>query len=95
MLLEFPEDPGTHSLDRQYMLGADLLVAPVFSEDGTVEYYVPEGTWTNVITGERVSGPGWRRERMVSIRCRCWPGRARWSRSARWTTARDPIGRTA
>ncbi|MGY0064397.1 alpha-xylosidase [Streptomyces sp. LZ34] len=63
MLLEFPEDPGTHSLDRQYMLGADLLVAPVFSEDGTVEYYVPEGTWTNVITGERVSGPGWRRER--------------------------------
>ncbi|MDH6622576.1 alpha-D-xyloside xylohydrolase [Streptomyces sp. LBL] len=63
MLLEFPEDPSTHSLDRQYMLGADLLVAPVFSEDGTVEYYVPEGTWTNVITGERVSGPGWRRER--------------------------------
>ncbi|MEU5023511.1 alpha-xylosidase [Streptomyces milbemycinicus] len=63
MLLEFPEDPGTHSLDRQYMLGADLLVAPVFSEDGTVEYYVPEGIWTNVLTGERVSGPGWRRER--------------------------------
>ncbi|MES4904153.1 MULTISPECIES: alpha-xylosidase [unclassified Streptomyces] len=63
MLLEFPEDPSTHSLDRQYMLGADLLVAPVFSEDGTVEYYVPEGIWTDVITGERVSGPGWRRER--------------------------------
>ncbi|MFI1330673.1 alpha-xylosidase [Streptomyces sp. NPDC020845] len=63
MLLEFPEDPGTHALDRQYMLGADLLVAPVFSEDGTVEYYVPEGIWTNVLTGERVSGPGWRRER--------------------------------
>ncbi|MDT0541489.1 MULTISPECIES: alpha-xylosidase [Streptomyces] len=63
MLLEFPEDLSTHSLDRQYMLGADLLVAPVFSEDGTVEYYVPEGSWTNVITGERVSGPGWRRER--------------------------------
>ncbi|TDC76986.1 alpha-xylosidase [Streptomyces hainanensis] len=63
MLLEFPDDPSCHVLDRQYMLGGDLLVAPVFSEDGTVEYYVPEGTWTHLLTGERVTGPGWRRER--------------------------------
>jgi alpha-D-xyloside xylohydrolase len=63
MLLEFPDDPATHTLDRQYMLGGDLLVAPVFSEDGTVEYYVPEGTWTHLLTGEPVQGPGWRRER--------------------------------
>ncbi|MFJ4923743.1 alpha-xylosidase [Streptomyces sp. NPDC088725] len=62
MLLEFPDDPATHSLDRQYMLGDDLLVAPVFSEDGTVDYYVPAGTWTNVLTGAQVSGPGWQRE---------------------------------
>ncbi|MCW2873681.1 alpha-xylosidase [Actinacidiphila oryziradicis] len=62
MVLEFPDDPACHQLDRQYMLGDDLLVAPVFSEDGTVEYYVPEGTWTHVLTGERVSGPRWRRE---------------------------------
>ncbi|SOD62384.1 alpha-D-xyloside xylohydrolase [Streptomyces zhaozhouensis] len=63
MLLEFPEDPSTHTLDRQYMLGENLLVAPVFSEDGEIEYYVPEGDWTHLLTGERVSGPGWRRER--------------------------------
>jgi alpha-D-xyloside xylohydrolase len=62
MVLEFPEDPGTHHLDRQYMLGDELLVAPVFSEDGTVDYYLPEGTWTHVLTGQRVTGPGWRRE---------------------------------
>jgi alpha-D-xyloside xylohydrolase len=62
MVLEFPDDPAAHQLDRQYMLGEDLLVAPVFSEDGTVEYYVPEGTWTSVLTGERITGPGWRRE---------------------------------
>jgi alpha-D-xyloside xylohydrolase len=60
--LEFPDDPACHQLDRQYMLGDDLLVAPVFSEDGTVDYYVPEGTWTHLLTGERVAGPGWRRE---------------------------------
>ncbi|MFI0938786.1 alpha-xylosidase [Streptomyces sp. NPDC021020] len=62
MLLEFPDDPACATLDRQYMLGGDLLVAPVFSADGTVDFYVPAGTWTSVLTGERVEGPGWRRE---------------------------------
>ncbi|GHH42519.1 alpha-xylosidase [Streptomyces candidus] len=63
MLLEFPDDPTTRALDRQYMLGPDLLVAPVFTEDGDVEFYLPEGTWTHLLTGERVRGPGWRREK--------------------------------
>ncbi|GAA0481396.1 alpha-xylosidase [Streptomyces olivaceiscleroticus] len=63
MLLEFPDDPACHTLDRQYMLGDDLLVAPVLSADGSVEYYVPDGEWTHLLSGERVQGPGWRRER--------------------------------
>ncbi|MFG3498384.1 alpha-xylosidase [Streptomyces sp. NPDC047928] len=62
MLLEFPDDPGCRTLDRQYMLGPDLLVAPVFSADGEVEFYVPEGVWTHLLTGETVTGPVWRRE---------------------------------
>jgi alpha-D-xyloside xylohydrolase len=62
MLLEFPDDPACLALDRQYMLGDDLLVAPVLTDDGTVDYYVPAGTWTNVLTGARVQGPGWQRE---------------------------------
>ncbi|MYT74447.1 MULTISPECIES: alpha-xylosidase [unclassified Streptomyces] len=62
MVLEFPDDPTCRTLDRQYMLGPDLLVAPVFSADGDVEYYLPEGTWTHLLTGEHVQGPGWRRE---------------------------------
>lgn len=62
MLVEFPEDPATRTLDRQYMLGPDLLVAPVFSAEGEVEFYVPEGTWTSLLTGERITGPGWHQE---------------------------------
>ncbi|WP_199547854.1 alpha-xylosidase [Streptomyces sp. N35] len=62
MLLEFPEDPTARALDRQYMLGPDVLVAPVFSADGDVEFYLPEGTWTHLLTGEKVQGPAWRRE---------------------------------
>jgi alpha-D-xyloside xylohydrolase len=63
MVLEFPGDPACTHLERQYMLGDDLLVAPVFSADGKVSYYVPEGTWTHVRTGERIEGPRWVSER--------------------------------
>lgn len=62
MQLEFPDDPAVGYLDRQYMLGSSLLVAPVFSEDGGVEFYLPEGEWTSLLTGETVTGGGWRRE---------------------------------
>ncbi|MFB8272480.1 alpha-xylosidase [Streptomyces sp. NPDC055955] len=62
MLLDFPEDPTCRVLDRQYMLGPDLLVAPVFSGDGDVEFYLPAGTWTRLLTGERVEGGRWLRE---------------------------------
>ena len=48
MILEFQNDPVCAFLDRQYMLGDKILVAPVFDEDGWVEFYLPEGTWTSV-----------------------------------------------
>jgi len=59
MLLEFPDDPTCDYLDRQYMLGPSLLVAPVFSHAGEVTYYLPAGRWTNFFTGEVIKGPGW------------------------------------
>jgi alpha-D-xyloside xylohydrolase len=62
MLLEFPDDPACDYLDRQYMLGESLLVAPVFSREGAVAYYVPAGRWTHFLTGKMTEGPGWRRE---------------------------------
>lgn len=45
MFVEFPEDRACETLDKQYMLGDSLLVAPIFKESGEVEYYVPEGKW--------------------------------------------------
>lgn len=62
MMLEFPEDPAVAYLDRQYMLGSDILVAPVFSAEGDVEFYLPAGEWTHLLTGERVTGGRWLRE---------------------------------
>lgn len=62
MLLEFPDDPASDTLDRQYMLGDALLVAPVLSDDGTVDYYLPAGRWTHYLTGAVVEGGRWMRE---------------------------------
>lgn len=62
MVLEFPEDPTSELLDRQYMLGDSLLVAPIFNEDGRVTYYLPAGAWTHLLTGETVEGGSWRKE---------------------------------
>lgn len=63
MLLEFPGDPACDYLDRQYMLGDSLLVAPIFNEDGAVTYYLPSGVWTNFFTGEKITGECWRHEK--------------------------------
>ncbi len=67
MVLEFPDDPTCEDIDTQYMLGDDLLVAPVFSEDGIARFYVPDdGTgqpWTNIITGAAYEPGKWYTEK--------------------------------
>ena len=62
MALEFEKDRNCSYLDKQYMLGDSLLVAPVFCKEGTVAYYLPEGAWTNYLTGEQAEGGKWREE---------------------------------
>ena len=63
MMMEFPEDPSCLYLDRQYMLGDSLLVAPIFNSDGVADFYLPAGTWISLITGESVTGGTWRSEK--------------------------------
>lgn len=38
MFVEFPDDPACRTLDRQYMFGPFMLVAPVFTYSGEVSY---------------------------------------------------------
>ena len=60
MMMEFPGEPSCGYLDRQYMFGDNLLVAPVFSEDSTVTFYVPgSGLWTSYLDGEKFQGGKW------------------------------------
>lgn len=56
MILEYSEEPATRYLDQQYMLGESLLVAPIFSDDGTVQFYLPNGRWTHLLNNEEIEG---------------------------------------
>jgi alpha-D-xyloside xylohydrolase len=60
MVMDFGFDRNTLPLATQYMLGDSLLCAPIFSEDGGCEFYLPDcGTWTDILTGETLSGGKW------------------------------------
>jgi alpha-D-xyloside xylohydrolase len=57
--LEFPEDPAARIVDTAFLLGQDLLVAPVFDdrpEPVKMSVYLPEGRWADFWTGVVVDG---------------------------------------
>ncbi len=63
MVLDFTEDKTCHYVDKQYMLGENLLIAPIFNDRGIASYYLPEGQWTNFLTDEEVIGGKWYTEK--------------------------------
>ena len=59
MVLEFTDDRNCSYLDKQYMLGDNLLVAPIFNDESIGSFYLPKGTWTDFFTGEVAEGGVW------------------------------------
>ncbi|MFG5940079.1 alpha-glucosidase, partial [Salmonella enterica subsp. enterica serovar Weltevreden] len=53
LFLHYENDAATYTLKYQYLLGQDLLVAPVH-EQGRCDWtlYLPEDHWVNIWTGE-------------------------------------------
>lgn len=60
LLINYPEDPAVWTIEDQYMLGTDLLVAPIM-EAGTTErwVYLPEGKWINIDNKKITTGRQW------------------------------------
>lgn len=56
MIIDFMEDAACRFLDTQYMLGDSLLVAPIMNPAGVAEFYLPNGIWTDIVTGDVYEG---------------------------------------
>ncbi|QAA31782.1 alpha-xylosidase [Clostridium manihotivorum] len=56
MIIAFSKDTACKYLDQQYMLGDNLLIVPVMNEEGLAEFYVPEGTWYDIVTKDTYEG---------------------------------------
>ncbi len=63
MVMEFPKDRTCQFVDKQYMLGDNLLVAPIFNDEGIGSFYLPNGTWTDFFTGKNYKGEKWYEEK--------------------------------
>jgi alpha-glucosidase len=51
--LHYPDDPQTKSISDQWLLGPDLLVAPVLDPDKSDRtLYLPPGSWTHLWSGQ-------------------------------------------
>ncbi len=57
MVMEFPGDPLCRDVSDQFMLGSQLLAAPVLTPGAAARaVYLPKGTWYDYYTGERYRG---------------------------------------
>ena len=59
LVLEFQDDYNTSYIEREYMFGDSILVSPIFSENGDVDFYLPKSNWTNYFTNELAVGERW------------------------------------
>ncbi|GAA4940081.1 alpha-D-xyloside xylohydrolase [Nonomuraea thailandensis] len=56
LCVDFPDDPVAWQADLQYLLGHDLLVAPMTAPEGTRRVYLPRGLWVDYWTNEVLEG---------------------------------------
>ncbi|MCO6498637.1 MAG: alpha-xylosidase [Chitinophagaceae bacterium] len=60
LLINYPDDRNVWNIDDQYLLGNDLLIAPLM-ESGSRrrDIYLPKGKWVNLQTKKVLTGGKW------------------------------------
>lgn len=56
LVMDFPDDKNVRGIDDQYMMGEDLLVAPLLDDTQKRTVYFPAGDWYNFNTNEKYEG---------------------------------------
>ncbi len=60
LFFEYPDDPTSWTIEDEYMFGANLLVAPLFTDSATSRrVYLPPGTWIDYQSGKSYPGAQW------------------------------------
>jgi alpha-D-xyloside xylohydrolase len=59
MALAYPGDRAAQDAQLQYLLGPDILVAPVLQPGGRARVYVPPGRWQPLVGLDVLDEPGW------------------------------------
>jgi alpha-D-xyloside xylohydrolase len=69
LFFEYPNDPGSWTIDDEYMFGSDLLVAPIFASGTQRKVYLPPGVWIDYQSGKVYEGTKWHDIALGAIRC--------------------------
>ncbi|HYW48453.1 MAG TPA: hypothetical protein VE959_36660 [Bryobacteraceae bacterium] len=56
LVFQFPDDPECARHADEFMLGDEMLIAPIYEPGGKRSLYLPQGVWTNLETGEATPG---------------------------------------
>lgn len=67
LVFHHPEDKTCWHIDDEYYFGDSFLVAPVMNSDNRRDVYLPEGSWVNFFTGERIEGGRWLKDIEVPL----------------------------
>ena len=59
LFFEYPEDPTSWFIEDEYLLGTDVLVAPLMEEVSSRNVYLPPGLWIDYQSGKAYEGAGW------------------------------------
>ncbi len=56
LVLDYPDDPALRAVDDQYMIGPNLMAAPMVAGQKERSVALPKGDWCDFFTGQRLSG---------------------------------------
>jgi alpha-D-xyloside xylohydrolase len=56
LVMDYSGDPAVRNISNQYMVGENMMVAPVVENENSRKIYFPEGEWFDFLTHEKYSG---------------------------------------
>ena len=56
IVMDYPDDPMTYGIEDAYLMGDDMLIAPLFCGEENRKVYLPQGNWYDFHTNKKYVG---------------------------------------